>query len=349
MSPEFKKQEKILPVEPYYLTKRIHSKFLLKQQGLITKMDTYYPIEYQQAAHGDWRENSPKDTLDNEWSLDTAQLNKLNDQITRSVVIEDLNIETHQVVPGAKVILVNPDDKSEISLTMVSFTDLKEGYLSINSEAGKMLLGKMRADQVRLQKNGATHYVLDIQKPDDTLPIENLEPRKDIPTATLDQESQTKPLKTQQFVVEPRTTVIKTPEVQPPIQEIRPKLQQTEKHPEPNRKRDFKPLVNKDEERFRNLLTRVPKMGGQIKSQTTSTKDLGQGKKETRSTIEFIAGENRFKAELVIRPKVESTQYRHTKRRGTSAEVTHIYGDEEIKILYVYKLDINNWVLVDFK
>lgn len=351
MNPEIKSQERILPVDPYYTTRRMHYQVALKQQELRKKMDTYYPLEYQQAARGDWRENSPKDTLDNEWSLDTTQLNKLNEQLARSVVIEDLDIETHEVVPGAKVILVNPHDKSEISLTMVSFTDFKEGYLSINSEAGKTLLGKMRADQVRLQKNGIGYFVLDIQKPDQTFPVVAPE------SSTGTDEQQIAPVRakteTQAMFDKTASRIVPTDRgitrQEPTAQGLQRPQEKLTGSSGLKKEKDTRQLIHRDEERFNNLNMKIPTMGGQITKQETSSKDLAQGKREVKSIIEFVVGGNRFKAELITRPKITSTQYRHTKRQGTSAEVTNIYGDEEIKTMYVYKLDRNNWVLVDFK
>lgn len=343
------KREIHLAIENFY-TPRLHfSQMVIRVNDLKKKLAQYYPEQFKTAAHGDWRENSPKDTLDNEWSLDTTQLNKLSEQLTRSVVIEDLDIETHEVVPGAKVILVNPHDKSEISLTMVSFTDLRGGYLSINSDAGKTLLGKMRADQVRLQKNGVGYYIFDILKPDETLPVDKLEPiQQNHEVKPADLETAKKPAPPEEILQNQGTTSTQT--VTPPDGVQRPQINRPAIRPaEQKRKEQAKPLLHRDEERFNSLRIKVPRMGGKITNQTTSSRDLEQGKKETRSVIEFLAGGNRFKAELVTRPKVISTQYTHTKRQGTSAEVTKVYGDEEIKSMYVYKLDGNNWVLVDFQ
>ncbi len=352
MNPERNKQERVLPIDPFYTTRRLHSQLVLKQEQLETKMVTYYPLEYQQAAHGDWRENSPKDTLDNEWSLDTTQLNKLHEQLARSVVIEDLDIETHEVVPGAQVVLVNPHDKSEISLTMVSFTDLKEGYLSIHSEAGRKLMGKMRADQVTLQRGGIDYFILDIRKPDPTLPVDTLENPEPEEERSQVQPTQTKTgVHAEETVVKPK----KIPSQKVVTQEA-PAAQVTQSPfkkaivPQGSGKEiATRPLVHRDEERFNSVKTRIVKMGGRITNETQSSRDLDQGRRETRSAFEFIVGGNRYKAELVARPKIISTKYQHTKRQGTSADVIHTYGDEEIKTMYVYKLDGRNWVLVDFK
>jgi transcription elongation GreA/GreB family factor len=345
------KREIHFALENFYTTRLHFSQMSIKVDDLKKKLAQYYPEQFKTAAHGDWRENSPKDTLDNEWSLDTTQLNKLNEQLARSVIIEDLEIETHEVVPGAKVILVNPQDKSEISLTMVSFTDLKEGYLSINSEAGKMLLGKMRADQVRLQKNGIGYFILDIRKPDPTSPVDKLEsPEKEgsqqIPLV------HTKTSVTVKVGNSDSKKTLSQQEVtqQEPIAQITQRPQEkTAAGSEIKKKKDTRPLIHRDDEKFNSVKARIVKMGGQITSETQSSKDLDRGKKETRSIFEFVVGGNRFKAELVVRPKIISTHYQHSKRQGTSADVIHTYGEEEIKTMYVYKLDGRNWVLVEFK
>ena len=326
--------------DPYFLTRRKYSEVLRDLKIVEEKMRQYYPGEFLRAAHGDWRENSPKDVLDHAWSLDIAELNRLRSLVGRSVVIEDLLLETDTAAPGLEVVILDLEGNQRRNFTLVSFTDVRAGYLSVDSNLGKALIGKRTGECVEVQgKQVKTSYrIEDIRRPAETTPIEI--------TDSGSKEKSARKMAEVSQVVKPETGTLnrlnETREVVRPVVDKKDQISG-------QKKIDESRLVSKEEEQLLGIIKRVNMLGGRILADQTLTRDLNHGKKESRRVVEFIINSQKFRAELIIGPNVLRTQYGYSRRPGSSAELINVYGDEIVRRLLVCRLEGNHWVRVDFR
>ncbi|MDO8498727.1 MAG: GreA/GreB family elongation factor [bacterium] len=141
-----RKEQEFRP-DAYYITREIFDQLSVKLKQFEEKIFVHYPREYENAAHPDWRENSPKDVLDHEWGLDRGELFKLQDRLRRAVVVDDLEVLTGTAGPGVKVTVEDHGGACH-QYVMLSITDTARGYLSINSPVGRAIIGKKIGESV---------------------------------------------------------------------------------------------------------------------------------------------------------------------------------------------------------
>ena len=100
-------------------------------------------IEFARSL-GDLRENAEYHSAKEEQALLHARIKDLEDKLTRSVILDDLNVDTSRAYQGATVRLRNQKTSQELTYTLVSpmEADLASGRISVQSPVGKALLGK---------------------------------------------------------------------------------------------------------------------------------------------------------------------------------------------------------------
>lgn len=125
----------------YYVT-GVLLRDLRSRLGVVEEaLTVHLPAAFQNAAHPDYKENSPKDVLDHEWGMSNQERTNLIDKIGRSVVVDDIETDAVIVEPGAVVTITRERGDSERYL-LLSLTDADRGYLSIDSPIGSSIIGK---------------------------------------------------------------------------------------------------------------------------------------------------------------------------------------------------------------
>jgi transcription elongation factor GreA len=93
---------------------------------------------------GDLRENADYHAAKEEQAMLHARIRDLEDKLSRSVALEDHDIDTSKAYVGATVRVLNKKTKKEFSYTLVSAVeaDMAHGKISVRSPVGAALLGK---------------------------------------------------------------------------------------------------------------------------------------------------------------------------------------------------------------
>lgn len=99
---------------------------------------------------GDLSENAEYHAGKEAQAMCHARIRDLEDKITRSVVLEDQDIDHSKAYVGAKVRVLNKKTKKEVNYVLVSpvEADMASGKISTKSPVGQALLGKSVGDTV---------------------------------------------------------------------------------------------------------------------------------------------------------------------------------------------------------
>lgn len=145
--------------EPFYLTRKVLSEFQQRFNLVNNRLNLELPSQYEDAAHADWKENSPKDVLDHESGLLRAEVLTLQDRLRRAVVIDDMDVDEEVVGPGRYVEIESERGEGSEHL-LLSFTDINRRHLSLESPVGKAVIGK-RANDIGVVEmpGGKVEYV----------------------------------------------------------------------------------------------------------------------------------------------------------------------------------------------
>jgi transcription elongation factor GreA len=97
---------------------------------------------------GDLSENAEYHSAKEEQAMLHAKIKDMEDKISRSVILEDQDIDTSKARSGAKVRVRNQKTKKEMLYMLVSpvEADLASGKISTQSPVGKALLGTTVGD-----------------------------------------------------------------------------------------------------------------------------------------------------------------------------------------------------------
>jgi transcription elongation factor GreA len=100
-------------------------------------------IEFARSL-GDLKENAEYHSAKDEQAMLHARIKDMEDKITRTVPMEDANIDPSKAYVGATVRVLNKKTKKEVVYHLVSpvETDMASGKISVQSPVGKALLGK---------------------------------------------------------------------------------------------------------------------------------------------------------------------------------------------------------------
>ena len=101
---------------------------------------------------GDLKENAEYHSAKEKQGLMEARIIELTDLISRAHIINPSNLTHKRVSFGSTVELIDQDDDSELSYTIVGSQESNPdiGYISISSPMGKALLGKEEGDEVEI-------------------------------------------------------------------------------------------------------------------------------------------------------------------------------------------------------
>lgn len=107
------------------------------------RMKVAAAIEHARSL-GDLKENAEYHSAKEEQAMLHARIKDLEDKISRSVLLEDQDIDTSKAYLGATVKALNKKTKKEIVYRIVSAVeaDLASGKISASSPVGKALLGR---------------------------------------------------------------------------------------------------------------------------------------------------------------------------------------------------------------
>ena len=107
------------------------------------RMKVAAAIEHARSL-GDLKENAEYHSAKEEQAMLHARIKDLEDKISRSVLLEEQDIDTSKAYLGATVVATNKKTKKQITYMIVSAVeaDLASGKISASSPVGKALLGK---------------------------------------------------------------------------------------------------------------------------------------------------------------------------------------------------------------
>lgn len=116
------------------------------------RMKVAQAIEHARSL-GDLSENAEYHSAKEEQAMLHARISDLEDKLTRSVVLEDQDIDTDKAYLGAKVRVLNTKTKREMTYMLVSpvEADLAHSKISVQSPVGQALLGKRAGEKAVAQ------------------------------------------------------------------------------------------------------------------------------------------------------------------------------------------------------
>jgi transcription elongation factor GreA len=107
---------------------------------------------------GDISENAEYDAAKNEQGLLEKRIAGLEDQLARSVAVDDYDVDTKGAVMGCTVRLQDLNRDRELTYVLVGEieADFSTGRISVTSPVGKAILGKEVGDAVEAQVPAGT-------------------------------------------------------------------------------------------------------------------------------------------------------------------------------------------------
>ena len=104
-------------------------------------------------AHGDLKENAEYHAAKEEQINIDKKIAKMEDMLTRTVVIDPSTLTHDKVSFGSTVTIVDINSNEELTYTIGSFLDSnpEKGIISFNSPLAKQLLGKQEGDDFTAQ------------------------------------------------------------------------------------------------------------------------------------------------------------------------------------------------------
>jgi transcription elongation factor GreA len=102
---------------------------------------------------GDLKENAEYHAAKDKQGLMEARILDLTDLVGRAQVIDPATLAHERVSFGSTVELIDQDDDSEVTYTIVGSqeSDLDKGWISSGSPMARALLGKEEGDEVSIQ------------------------------------------------------------------------------------------------------------------------------------------------------------------------------------------------------
>ncbi|MDO8570402.1 MAG: GreA/GreB family elongation factor [Candidatus Daviesbacteria bacterium] len=349
------KESNPIELKPFFVTEVLLSELNERLIKVRSQINNYFPEEYKQAAHSDWRENSPKDALDHAWSLTKAELINLEDRISRAFVVDNLEGDFKKVKPGVEVMVTDMNGNQD-SFVLLSVTNLKEKYLSIESPLGKSLVGKMKNETVRIigADGKEQSFTIDgIRKPNFKQSLhkkdDSLE-RQVIISAPklLDKNSSTVGQRRSSRIDAIKDKSLEFKLIQNGLSGVSPKNSLSEK----TKAKDEKPLeamVHRAITMFDEVVAKLEKQNIPFEREEKKRTFLTGGGSQIEEIIEFTIAGSRLRLQKISRPKIISVSQYYTKRSG-SDQTNIIYSKTENDVLLKYfKLISGRWVEVDYR
>ena len=110
-------------------------------------------------AHGDLSENAEYHAAKERQGQVEAMIADLEDQLSRSMVIDPTTLSGDKVVFGATVTLVDEDEKKvRYQLVGQVEADAKDGRISYNSPLGRALIGRSTGEEVEVSTPSGDRY-----------------------------------------------------------------------------------------------------------------------------------------------------------------------------------------------
>ena len=110
-------------------------------------------------AHGDLSENAEYHAAKERQGQIEATISDLEDRLSRALVIDPTTLSGDKVVFGAKVTLLDEDEK-KVKYQLVGQTeaDAKVGRISYNSPLGRALIGRQAGEEVEVSTPSGDRY-----------------------------------------------------------------------------------------------------------------------------------------------------------------------------------------------
>lgn len=101
---------------------------------------------------GDLSENAEYDAAKEEHNRLETRINRIQDQLSRTIIVEDGNFPSGQVAIGRTVELEDLGNRRKLTYTLVSEieSDFAAGKISTNSPVGKGLVGHFEGEDVEI-------------------------------------------------------------------------------------------------------------------------------------------------------------------------------------------------------
>ncbi len=110
-------------------------------------------------AHGDLSENAEYHAAKERQGQVEAMIADLEDQLSRSLVIDPTTLSGDKVVFGATVTLIDEDEKKvRYQLVGQVEADAKDGKISYNSPLGRALIGRQKGEEVEVTTPSGDRY-----------------------------------------------------------------------------------------------------------------------------------------------------------------------------------------------
>lgn len=329
--------------EPFYITRQIYLDLLQNLKQTAHKVSKEFPTAYKETTGHDLRENSPRDALDLDLGFTNGRLVSLRHNINRAIIVDDLEVDITEASPGTQVTLTSADGIN-YDYVLLSVTDQKKGYLSINSPLGRVLLGKKAGEDVELvtQDFRMQYMIRKITKPFFPSFETKISEAKD----DLDNKEAKKMVVKQEL-----TSLVTTAASNKPNVGLSPNIEQqviVAKSPIKEVKND--PILtvlaeDRNKVLFESIIEKLAKQKISVKKNRQEVNIHGEYR-ETQEIIEFFSGSIKMKVIFSVRPKLIRTNYNYTKRRG-DAQIHQERSKSEFETsVKAYKLVGNRWVEV---
>ncbi len=119
-------------------------------------------------SFGDLKENAEYHAAKEQQAMLQARIRDLEDKVSRSVLLEETEVDASKAYVGAKVRVLNKKTRKEIEYVLVSAVeaDIANGKISVRSPVGQALLGKSAGETVMAEVPAGTMEleILDISR-----------------------------------------------------------------------------------------------------------------------------------------------------------------------------------------
>lgn len=106
--------------------------------------------------HGDLSENAEYHAAKEQQSFNEGRITEIESRISQAEVIDPAKIQSHKVVFGATVTVVDMEAEEEVTYQIVGVdeADLDKGMISITSPMARGMIGKEEGDRVQVHAPG---------------------------------------------------------------------------------------------------------------------------------------------------------------------------------------------------
>ena len=136
-----------------YLSREGYEKFIQELEFLknVKRKELSGCIEHARSL-GDLKENAEYHAAKEALAYNEKRVRELEDKLSRTEIIDDVNIDKDKAYIGAKLKIIDLDTDEELDYTLVSQDEANalKGLISIISPVGKALLGHKENDVVRI-------------------------------------------------------------------------------------------------------------------------------------------------------------------------------------------------------